>query len=574
MSGKRAEVLFEYVPENEDELPLEVGTIIHNVIQAEEGWMEGTANGKSGVFPDNFVKVLPDEAPPAVVTDGGSKSSGRKIVYAKVTFAYDADNEDELTLEVGQTVEVLGEVEDGWWKGKIGSREGVFPENFVEKLSEQDNEAHRKKISEPAKPDVPPATEKPPAMRPGLSGGVKLPFMMPPGGAKTGPPPPAAPVASEPDNTTDSAKPSGGKITRATVSFDYQAEAEDELSLRKGDVIEITSQEISEGWWEGKCGGKVGVFPNNFVELLPEEPAPAPVQAPGPRKPIPKMAMVPGITPGDLNLKKTGDSAAKKAEAAKKEDAPSRPHKPGPPPPGSKQPASAPKIPGKPAPPAAKRQTPGVPGVPAKKPEPEEPKKPALRPVAGSRRSADVSSAKDDVEAEPAVKPSQPAKRHVPEPAKPASTEENIPPWKKELQQKRKNTGESGPPPPAVSKPDPVKEPPPPAASAPAPTPAPAPVVNKPAPKITPAKPPPSVAVAETKPDETKKEPAPAASGVSSAELSALREEIAKMQKKMADMETNFVSEIEKLESEIDDEKKSRVTMQVEIDRLKRKNKD
>ena len=47
---------------------------------------------------------------------------------------------------------------------------------------------------------------------------------------------------------------------------------------------------------------------------------------------------------------------------------------------------------------------------------------------------------------------------------------------------------------------------------------------------------------------------------------------MAKMQKKLADMEVNFVNEIERLEQEIDDEKKSRMTMQVEIDRLKRKN--
>jgi len=54
-----------------------------------------------------------------------------------------------------------------------------------------------------------------------------------------------------------------------TAIYDYHAQGEDELGLVKGDVIEVLSkdQKISgdEGWWTGKCKGKVGVFPCNFV---------------------------------------------------------------------------------------------------------------------------------------------------------------------------------------------------------------------------------------------------------------------------------------------------------------------
>ena len=73
VATERAEVLFEYEPENSDELRLSVGTIIEDVVKAEDGWMEGTLNGSRGVFPDNFVKVLEDSAPPpaATSTDGG-----------------------------------------------------------------------------------------------------------------------------------------------------------------------------------------------------------------------------------------------------------------------------------------------------------------------------------------------------------------------------------------------------------------------------------------------------------------------------------------------------------------------
>lgn len=53
-----ARVLFEYQASASDELTFKVGDIITNVKNVEDGWCEGTLNGKTGMFPDNFVKVL------------------------------------------------------------------------------------------------------------------------------------------------------------------------------------------------------------------------------------------------------------------------------------------------------------------------------------------------------------------------------------------------------------------------------------------------------------------------------------------------------------------------------------
>ena len=54
---------------------------------------------------------------------------------------YTAQNEDELTLEEGQTVLIISrENEDkGWWKGEVDGRTGVFPDNFVKVIVEEDN---------------------------------------------------------------------------------------------------------------------------------------------------------------------------------------------------------------------------------------------------------------------------------------------------------------------------------------------------------------------------------------------------------------------------------------------------
>jgi hypothetical protein len=54
--------------------------------------------------------------------------------------------------------------------------------------------------------------------------------------------------------------------------YEYDAQGEDELHLRKGDMIEVLSMDYrisgDDGWWTGKCNGKVGVFPYNFVAPL------------------------------------------------------------------------------------------------------------------------------------------------------------------------------------------------------------------------------------------------------------------------------------------------------------------
>jgi mitogen-activated protein kinase kinase kinase 9 len=54
-----------------------------------------------------------------------------------------------------------------------------------------------------------------------------------------------------------------------TARYDYQAQGEDELSLRVGQIVFVLSQDSNisgdEGWWTGRIGDKVGIFPSNFV---------------------------------------------------------------------------------------------------------------------------------------------------------------------------------------------------------------------------------------------------------------------------------------------------------------------
>ena len=70
-------------------------------------------------------------------------------------------------------------------------------------------------------------------------------------------------------------KPFSGKkpTERAKVMFPFECQHSDELQLFEGDIITILNKDVpdNEGWWKGEVNGKVGLFPNNYVELLPAE---------------------------------------------------------------------------------------------------------------------------------------------------------------------------------------------------------------------------------------------------------------------------------------------------------------
>ncbi len=83
------------------------------------------------------------------------------------------------------------------------------------------------------------------------------------------------------------------KHSMAKVTFDYDAENNDELSLKEGDMVKVLDQE-EEGWWKGELNGKIGVFPSNFVELVKGSHPGAASSTPEPQ-PEPEPPKEPGI---------------------------------------------------------------------------------------------------------------------------------------------------------------------------------------------------------------------------------------------------------------------------------------
>lgn len=61
-------------------------------------------------------------------------------------------------------------------------------------------------------------------------------------------------------------------VEKAVVRYSYVAENEDELTLNEGEIVTVVDKDIEDsGWWKGELNGRVGVFPDNFVEIIKED---------------------------------------------------------------------------------------------------------------------------------------------------------------------------------------------------------------------------------------------------------------------------------------------------------------
>ncbi|XP_077952304.1 SH3 domain-containing kinase-binding protein 1 isoform X2 [Gasterosteus aculeatus] len=309
-----AVVEFDYEAQRDDELSLAVGDIIVNVRRDDGGWWEGELSGRRGLFPDNFVREIKKEGK----RDGGQASmsrsdlsngraspvsdssvrSGRKEQIrkrrCKAAFSYAPQHEDELELKIGDVIEIISEVEEGWWEGFVNGRTGMFPSNFTKVIqtesetsslntSQEELRSGRTSKDSPgsesdggdSRSETGSAEVQPKKVR-GFGFGnifkdqqVRLrprSMEVDPEGDKVNDGK-AASVAPETMKTEPDGKAKGREVCK--VLFPYEAQNEDELSLKEGEIINILTKECADaGWWKGEIGGRQGVFPDNFVKLL------------------------------------------------------------------------------------------------------------------------------------------------------------------------------------------------------------------------------------------------------------------------------------------------------------------
>ncbi|XP_054992978.1 CD2-associated protein [Sorex araneus] len=231
---RQCKVLFEYSPQNEDELELKVGDIIDINEEVEEGWWNGTLNNKVGLFPSNFVKEIE-------ITDDGE--------------AHEAPEDSETAL-TGPTSPSLGNGSETT-PGSVPQPKkirgigfgDIFKEGSVKlRTRTSSSEIEEKKAEKP--------------------------LIMSSLGSKT---------QNVEITKTDTESKLKAKEYCKTL-FAYEGTNEDELTFKEGEIIHLISKETGEaGWWKGELNGKEGVFPDNFAVQISE----LDKDFPKPKKPLP-----------------------------------------------------------------------------------------------------------------------------------------------------------------------------------------------------------------------------------------------------------------------------------------------
>ncbi|KAE9552425.1 hypothetical protein FO519_004366 [Halicephalobus sp. NKZ332] len=178
------------------------------------------------------------------------KNPSEKKKVFKARFSYEAAEIDELTFDEGSIIEGIEKGEDGWMKGKLmqNGKVGMFPLNFVEAIEESDEKAEKKK-----EPTTLNNHEEKSATSNARPSNKRL--------SSSGPPTELyANIPTLEKNGKD----------RAKVMYKYEAEQPDEISLDSGTVVNIVKKQVQDdGWIEVEFNGKTGLFPENFIKILP-----------------------------------------------------------------------------------------------------------------------------------------------------------------------------------------------------------------------------------------------------------------------------------------------------------------
>jgi hypothetical protein len=139
---------------------------------------------------------------------------------------------------------------------------GSVPPTSKARAGENSNPFDAKTGSNPFDEVSPPSATPVGARPPPPTGGVPPPPPLPPAVVVAAAEPPSMTNLVEPSPPVATAPPSKTYLVEAL--YDIEAEVEDELAFKAGDMIEVI-ETSDDGWWKGRLNGKEGLFPVNYV---------------------------------------------------------------------------------------------------------------------------------------------------------------------------------------------------------------------------------------------------------------------------------------------------------------------
>ncbi|CAJ1063291.1 neutrophil cytosol factor 1 isoform X2 [Xyrichtys novacula] len=155
-------VIADYEKTSKHEINLHTGDQVEIVEKNQNGWWFCQCESKRGWVPSSYLEPLdtPDESEEAEPNYEGLlfvcyilliKYSHSRSLSVFITMlcplagelhitvrAYKAEQGDEISLELGETIEVIHKLLDGWWVVRKGDETGYFPSMFLQKAGKKE----------------------------------------------------------------------------------------------------------------------------------------------------------------------------------------------------------------------------------------------------------------------------------------------------------------------------------------------------------------------------------------------------------------------------------------------------
>ncbi|KAM5439278.1 Protein BZZ1 [Microsporum ferrugineum] len=189
--------------------------------------------------PAQYVSAPPPPAASSDSKENASSPSKSSEPSGKMMYAYQANGEDEVTVDEGQDVTVV-EPDDGsgWMRVRSNGQTGLVPASYVEVSST---------------PSPSPAASPNPNGRPESTYSTSSASL-------------ASSAAGKRRGPAVAPKRGAKKLQYVVAMYDYEARTDAEWSMAEGDRFVLVNRDSGNGWADVEKGGQTKCVPANYIE--------------------------------------------------------------------------------------------------------------------------------------------------------------------------------------------------------------------------------------------------------------------------------------------------------------------
>jgi len=180
-------------------------------------------------------------------------------IVAKVLFDFTARTDSEISIKEGDKLHIVKKVTAEWWYGDYNGKTGLFPSNYVEEID---------------LPTDPPPPTVSPVVQPQET--LSVPEVQQLSSRHADRPKSAAirpmNTRSPEDNVVGGPSelpPKSAATGTAEVLYDFQAQAEAEIAVSAGNVVNVIAEQGE--WVEVELNGRTGMIPANYLKYCEGE---------------------------------------------------------------------------------------------------------------------------------------------------------------------------------------------------------------------------------------------------------------------------------------------------------------